>query len=294
MRALSPRTEPQHDVWKTDSVRGSAAAAAHRPGRAALRVGAPQSSTAAPSGSSPISPAPWSTSAHDVTLFASGDADTRARLVPVRDEPIRLDAAPLKSDLASHLSMLHEVHRRRADFDIIHFHTDMLHFPLFDLCAARTVTTLHGRLDMKDLAGVYARWPDFPARLDLRQPAPSARRRELDQDHPSRRHAFRRHVRADRSGCGAPYLLFLGRISPEKTPGPGHRGRQGLRRHAEDRRQGRCRRPRLFSRGRSSRCWTIRSSSISARSARRRSRRCSAAPGRCSFRSTGPSRSASS
>ena len=59
---------------------------------------------------------------HDVTLFASGDADTKAELVPVRDEPIRLAKAPLKSDLASHLSMLHEVHRRRADFDIIHFH----------------------------------------------------------------------------------------------------------------------------------------------------------------------------
>jgi glycosyltransferase involved in cell wall biosynthesis len=99
---------------------------------------------------------------HDVTLFATCDANTRATLVPVRDEPIRLDKSPLKSDLASHLSMLHEVHRRRADFDIIHFHTDMLHFPIFNLCAARTVTTLHGRLDLKDLAGVYSRWPEFP------------------------------------------------------------------------------------------------------------------------------------
>ena len=58
--------------------------------------------------------------------------------------------------------MLHEVHRRRAEFDVIHFHTDMLHFSLFDHCASRTVTTLHGRLDMHDLAAVYARWPGFP------------------------------------------------------------------------------------------------------------------------------------
>src|SRR5712671_5948126 len=88
---------------------------------------------------------------HDVTLFASADAQTRATLRPGRDQPIRLDPAPLKSDLAAHLSMLAEVRQSKDQFDILHFHTDMLHFPLFEDVAGRTVTTMHGRLDLKDL-----------------------------------------------------------------------------------------------------------------------------------------------
>src|SRR6476469_3038295 len=66
---------------------------------------------------------------HDVTLFASGDSETRARLAPMRDQAIRLDPEPLKSDLAAHLSMLHEVHRRSREFDVLHFHVDLLQFP---------------------------------------------------------------------------------------------------------------------------------------------------------------------
>ncbi len=154
---------------------------------------------------------------HDVTLFATRDADTRATLVPVRDEPIRLDASLLKSDLASHLSMLHEVHRRRDDFDIIHFHTDMLHFPLFDHCATRTVTTLHGRLDMKDLAGVYARWPAFPlVSISDNQRLPLAAASWIKTIH----HGVEpfSDTMAARDPGAEPYLLFLGRISPEKRP----------------------------------------------------------------------------
>src|SRR5579871_3155590 len=64
---------------------------------------------------------------HEVTLFASADARTKARLVAVRDQAIRLDACPLKSDLAAHLVMLDEVRRRKDAFDILHFHTDLLH-----------------------------------------------------------------------------------------------------------------------------------------------------------------------
>jgi glycosyltransferase involved in cell wall biosynthesis len=98
---------------------------------------------------------------HDVTLFASADAQTRARLVPVRDQAIRLDPAPLKSDLAAHLSMLGEVLDRADDFDVIHFHTDMIHFPFFEGWADKTVTTLHGRLDLKDLAPIYERRTEY-------------------------------------------------------------------------------------------------------------------------------------
>ena len=98
---------------------------------------------------------------HDVTLFASAEAKTTARLIPVRDQAIRLDPSPLKSDMAAHLTMLAEVLDRVDDFDVIHFHTDMIQFPMFRKWADKTLTTLHGRLDMKDLPGVYERWPDF-------------------------------------------------------------------------------------------------------------------------------------
>src|SRR6187455_167452 len=64
---------------------------------------------------------------HEVTLFAAADARTRARLVPVRDQPMRLDPAELKSDLAAHLVMLHEVRRCCSEFDVLHFHVDMIH-----------------------------------------------------------------------------------------------------------------------------------------------------------------------
>jgi hypothetical protein len=99
---------------------------------------------------------------HDVSLFAAADACTKAKLIAVRDQSIRLDPAPLKSDVASHLSMLHEVAKRAHDFDILHFHVDLLHFPMFERLAGRTVTTLHGRLDLKDLSGVYDLWPQYP------------------------------------------------------------------------------------------------------------------------------------
>src|ERR1700753_3054341 len=69
---------------------------------------------------------------HEVTLFASADAQTRAELVPVRDQAIRLAPAPLKSDLAAHLNLLSEVRRHKDRFDLLHFHVDLLHFPLFE------------------------------------------------------------------------------------------------------------------------------------------------------------------
>jgi glycosyltransferase involved in cell wall biosynthesis len=150
---------------------------------------------------------------HEVTLFASAEADTRATLVPVRDQAIRLDRFPLKSDLAAHLSMLHELHLRRHEFDLLHFHVDLIHFPLFEDFAARTVTTLHGRLDMKDLADVYSRWHDYPLVSisdDQRKPLASAN--WLATIH----HGLADSVYAFNKMPSDPYLAFLGRISPEK------------------------------------------------------------------------------
>jgi glycosyltransferase involved in cell wall biosynthesis len=151
---------------------------------------------------------------HDVTLFASADAETKAKLVAVRDQAIRLDPAPLKSDLAAHLSLLSEVKRRADQFDVIHFHTDMLHFPFFEQRAGRTVTTVHGRLDLKDLGAVYQRWPQYPLVSisdDQRRPLIRANWVGTAQHGvPASLYRF--------SPASEGYLVFLGRISPEKRP----------------------------------------------------------------------------
>jgi glycosyltransferase involved in cell wall biosynthesis len=152
---------------------------------------------------------------HEVTLFASAEAQTRARLVVVRDQAIRLDPAALKSDLAAHLAMLLEVRDRADQFDIIHFHTDMLQFGLFADIAEKTLTTLHGRLDMKDLPNLYRRYPEFglvSISDSQRKPLPDANwvGTVLHGVHTDR---YR-----PRPDNAEGYLAFLGRISPEKGP----------------------------------------------------------------------------
>jgi len=90
---------------------------------------------------------------HEVTLFASGDSQTEATLRAGCERALRLDPQ-CRDPLAHHLVMLHRVACRADDVDIIHFHTDYLHFPLFAECWAKTLTTLHGRLDLPDLAPI--------------------------------------------------------------------------------------------------------------------------------------------
>jgi len=151
---------------------------------------------------------------HDTVLFSTAEARTKARLVVVRDQAMRLDPTTLKSDLAAHMTMLWEVRRRAHEFDVLHFHVDMVHFPFFEDIAGRTVTTLHGRLDLKDLDGVYARWSDYPLvsiSNDQRRYMPRANwagtvHHGLDPK------MFRFRPKSDG------YLAFLGRISPEKRP----------------------------------------------------------------------------
>ena len=151
---------------------------------------------------------------HEVTLFASGEAETKATLVAGRDQAIRLDPAPLKSDVAAHLAMLWEVRRRADEFDVIHFHTDLLQFPMFEDIAERTITTLHGRLDLKDLPEVYRRWTNYPlVSISDDQRKPISFANWIGTVHhglPSDLLTF--HLRSEG------YLAFLGRISPEKRP----------------------------------------------------------------------------
>ena len=150
---------------------------------------------------------------HEVVLFAAANARTKARLVAAREQALRLDPNPLRSDGAAHLNLLHEVRNAAADFDVLHFHTDLLHFALFEGLAHRTVTTLHGRLDIPDLHSTFTRWPEFglvSISEAQRRPVPAASwlatvKHGLSPElyHPPR------------SPSGS-YLAFLGRMSPEK------------------------------------------------------------------------------
>ncbi len=151
---------------------------------------------------------------HEVVLFSSADARTKARLYPVRDQAIRLDPAPLKSDLASHLFMLSEVRKQAEAFDVLHFHVDMIHFPFFEHMAERTLTTLHGRLDMKDLAPTFGRWSQYPLVSisdDQRRHLPNANWAGTVH------HGMTADI-YDFSPKADGYLAFLGRMSPEKRP----------------------------------------------------------------------------
>lgn len=152
---------------------------------------------------------------HDVTLFACADADTDARLVSTRDRSIRLDPSPLKADLAAHLAMLDEARNRADSFDVLHFHLDLMHFPFFEHMAGRTLTTMHGRLDLKDLAEAFERWKQYPlVSISNRQRLPLPAANWLATVYHGlcpRNFRFCLRPRGD-------YLAFIGRISPEKRP----------------------------------------------------------------------------
>jgi glycosyltransferase involved in cell wall biosynthesis len=98
---------------------------------------------------------------HDVTLFASGDSRTRAELVPVVGRGLRLD--PAGPDWVMwHTMLVDRVFEQAARFDVIHFHIDTLHYPLAARCATPCVTTLHGRLDLRDLRPLHERFGSHP------------------------------------------------------------------------------------------------------------------------------------
>ena len=97
---------------------------------------------------------------HQVTLFASGDSKTSATLVPSVPRGLRL--AGIRDHMASTLVMLDQVHRRANEFDIIHFHVDLLQFPLFQNLFQKCVTTLHGRPDLPDFHPIYRAFPKMP------------------------------------------------------------------------------------------------------------------------------------
>lgn len=148
---------------------------------------------------------------HDVTLFASGDSRTSAKLISPCRQALRLDA-DCRDQMAYHMVLLDQVFERIKDFDVVHFHIDYLHYPLSRASKTPHVTTLHGRLDLPELATLYRRFPAVPlvSISDAqRRPIASANWQgtvyhglppDLYEFHPA----------------GGKYLAFLGRISPEK------------------------------------------------------------------------------
>ncbi len=151
---------------------------------------------------------------HDVTLFASADSLTSASLVPCVPGALRLNAA-IVDWIPYYMIMLDRVRRMAGDFDVLHFHIDALHFPLFHAEAPMTLTTLHGRQDMVELRDLYASFPDMPLvsiSASQRRPVPDANfAATIHHGLPNRLH---RPTFDPKGG----YLAFLGRISPEKRP----------------------------------------------------------------------------
>lgn len=148
---------------------------------------------------------------HDVTLFASGDSITSARLVPACTSALRLDKTCV-DPMAHHMRLLDMVFESADDFDVVHFHVDYLHYPVSSRQNIRHLTTLHGRLDLPDLVPLYQRFREVPV-VSIsdaqRTPIPWANWRSTVY------HGLPRDLLSYREKPGD-YLAFIGRISPEK------------------------------------------------------------------------------
>jgi len=150
---------------------------------------------------------------HDVTLFASGDSVTKAKLVAAWPRALRLDET-MRDHLAPHLIMLQAVAERAPEFDVIHSHMDYLGYPLLRETGIPFVTTLHGRMHLPELRPVYEMFDDV-ALVSIsdaqREPLPDAN--YVATIH----HGIPERLLTPGSGAGG-YLAFIGRISPEKAP----------------------------------------------------------------------------
>ena len=150
---------------------------------------------------------------HDVTLFATGDSVTRARLVSACPEGLRLSSGQVDA-VALHLAMLVRVYERAREFDVVHCHTDYLGLPLARQTTRPTVVTLHGRLDLPDAHPVYRAFPEAAlVSVSDAQRTPLAGVTWAGTVH----HGLPRDLFRFHAGPGR-FLLFLGRISPEKCP----------------------------------------------------------------------------
>jgi len=150
---------------------------------------------------------------HEVTLFASGDSRTDARLIPACARALWHDPE-CRDFLPHHARLMELVFQNASRFDVLHFHTDYLHFPLARRHAVPNVTTQHGRLDLPDIWPLFSDFPEIPlVSVSDAQRAPLPESNWQATVH----HGLPRdlHTFSERS---AGYLAFLGRFSPEKRP----------------------------------------------------------------------------
>jgi glycosyltransferase involved in cell wall biosynthesis len=148
---------------------------------------------------------------HEVTLYASGDSVTRAELVAVVPTGLR-QAAGRPEWLMWHMQMLDRVFAAADRYDVIHFHTDYLHYPLARRCTTPTLTTMHGRLDLPDLAALHRHFDDqalVSISAHQQQQMPDAR--WLATVH----HGLPTDLHRAHDAPGD-YFAFIGRMSPEK------------------------------------------------------------------------------
>lgn len=163
---------------------------------------------------------------HEVTLFASGDSVTKARLAPAWPRAMRLDDT-MGDYLAPHILMLEMIARRAAEFDIVHLHIDYLSYPVLKRAGVPFLTTLHGRLDLPVLQPLYAMFDDVPVvSISDSQRGPLPHANYIGTVH----HGLPDRLLTPGLGRGD-YLAFLGRISPEKAPDAAIRiaGRAGMK-----------------------------------------------------------------
>ncbi|WOH54373.1 glycosyltransferase family 4 protein [Bradyrhizobium sp. sBnM-33] len=151
---------------------------------------------------------------HQVTLFASEDSITSVELVPCTPRALRLDP-DVRDALPHHMVMLDKVRERAEEFDILHFHVDYMHFPLFRSERGRTLTTLHGRQDLADHMPFYRRFSDMPlVSISNAQRAPLPGVNFVGTVY----HGLPVGLHTPNLDRHGDYLAFLGRISPEKRP----------------------------------------------------------------------------
>ena len=151
---------------------------------------------------------------HEVTLFASGDSITSGNLVSCATTALRLDPS-VKDIIPYYMLMLDRVRQHADEFDILHFHIDHFHFPVFRGLAEKTVTTLHGRQDLPDNRALYFGFNNFPLvsiSEDQRRPIPHANYVETIY------HGLPKDLLQPNYAPKQGYLAFLGRIAPEKRP----------------------------------------------------------------------------
>ena len=158
---------------------------------------------------------------HDVTLFASGDSQTSAKLDATWPKALRLDGS-VRDPNALHMVMLERVRQKCDDeeFDFLHFHLDYYPFSLFSRQPTPFLTTLHGRLDLPEHQPVFTTFSSSPGDFDLERAAAPGAAGQLGAHHPSR-------------PAGEPADAATGQARLSRRARPDRAGERGRSRHQD-------------------------------------------------------------